>query len=202
MWSTPENLDSCPVRLFELYVSKRPPQMCEPQSPFYLSVNRNPSDVYWYKKQRMGTNTLGQIMSSLAKKANLQGKKTNHSARKTMISKLAKHNVLETQIIQLSGHRNLHSLNAYKTATIDQQKEMSHILSISCSGKNTTNGSSTMKTDPHTVSQNPHSFFQGAHLSGCTLNIGFPLQQMVANNMITTHAEGPPAKVPRTAAEN
>ena len=75
MWSTPENLDHCPVRIFELYVSKRPSQMCEPQSPFYLSVNRNPCDIYWYKKQRMGTNTLGQIMPSLAKKANLEGKK-------------------------------------------------------------------------------------------------------------------------------
>ena len=38
MWSTPENIDRCPVRTFEPYVSKRPPQMCEPQSPFYLSV--------------------------------------------------------------------------------------------------------------------------------------------------------------------
>ena len=130
----------------------------------------------------------------------------NHSARKTMISTLAKHNVPETQIIQLSGHRNLHSLNAYKTATIDQQKEMSHILSVGCYGESTTNRSSIMKTDPCTGSQTPStplSFFQGAQLSGCTLNIRFPLQQtsLVTNN-ITAHDEGHPAKVPRTTAEN
>ena len=40
-----------------------------------------------------------------------------------------KENVPETQIIQLTGHRNLQSLNSDKKASLQQQKDMSHILS-------------------------------------------------------------------------
>ena len=103
--------------------------MCKPESPFYLSINYQPNDNYWYKRQPMGKNKLGTIMNTLSEKANLQGKKTNHSARKTMITLLSKKNVPDTQIQQLSGHKNIQSLNSYKTASLQQQKEMSHIIS-------------------------------------------------------------------------
>ena len=46
-----------------------------------------------------------------------------------MITALVKNDIPETQIIQLSGHKNLHSLNCYKKASMEQQKDMSHILS-------------------------------------------------------------------------
>ncbi len=35
---------------------------------------------------------------------------------------LTKHNIPETQIIQLTGHRNLPSLNNYKKASLEQQR--------------------------------------------------------------------------------
>ena len=81
--------------------------MCEPDSPFYLAVNHHADAQPWYKRQRMGKNKLGLIMKSLAKQGDLKGKKTNHSVRKTMITTLAKNDIPETQIIQLSGHRKL-----------------------------------------------------------------------------------------------
>ena len=65
-------------------------------------------------------------MKRMANTAEIYGEKTNHSAHKTMVTALTKHNVPETQIIQLTGHK---SLNAYKKASMDQQKDMSHILS-------------------------------------------------------------------------
>ena len=39
MWSNTHCPDRCPVRLFELFVSKRPPEMCKDDSPFYLATN-------------------------------------------------------------------------------------------------------------------------------------------------------------------
>ncbi len=62
MWSTPHNLERCPVRLFTKYLSKRPPEVCTPDSPFYLAVNHHPAtpDQPWYKRQRMEKTNLGR----------------------------------------------------------------------------------------------------------------------------------------------
>ncbi len=68
-------------------------------------------------------------LKRMAASAGLSGKKTNNSARKTMVTCLTKNSVPETQIIQLTGHKNLQSLNSYKKASLQQQKEMSHVLS-------------------------------------------------------------------------
>ena len=117
MWSTPHNINRCPVRLFEAFVSKRLPDMCYPEAPFYLAVNYNHTiHGFWYKIQKMGIPRTGVIMEKKKKTSYscLSGKKTNHSARKTMITGLVKNDIPETQIIQLSGHKNLHSLNFYK----------------------------------------------------------------------------------------
>jgi len=67
MWSTPSCPQRCAVRLFELYVSKRPPEMCNPDSPLYLAIN----DKYkvfgnWYKRQPMGQWRIGMIMKRMA----------------------------------------------------------------------------------------------------------------------------------------
>ena len=116
----------------------------------------------------MGADRIGKIMKKMAENAKLCGKKTNHSARKTMVTTLCKENVPETQIIQLTGHRNLQSLNSYKKASLQQQKEMSHILSSYSEPQR----ACTTVTEPTTKGQ--QSFFQGAHFSGCTFNFGFP----------------------------
>ena len=118
-------------------------------------------------------------MKSLAETADLKGKKTNHSARKTMVTTLSN----ETQIMQLSGHRNLQSLNSYKKASLQQQKEMSHVLSAFTQGRQQQHSQvlksslASNETTQSTSRETTRSLFQGAHFSGCTLNVGFPLQQ-------------------------
>lgn len=39
MWATPDMPSRCPVRLYQMLVSKRPPDMCKLGSPFYLAIN-------------------------------------------------------------------------------------------------------------------------------------------------------------------
>ena len=53
----------------------------------------------------------------------------NHFARKTSIAKLLHNDVHPIHVVQLSGHKNLESLNHYNTASPDQQLEMSNIIS-------------------------------------------------------------------------
>ena len=125
MWSTPQIEQRCPVKK---YIQKRPPQMCKIDSPFYLAVNYDPSSTneFWYKQQRMGKDRISSIMKRMGNTAEISGGKTNHSVRKTMVTALTKHNVPETQIIQLTGHKHLQSLNAYKKASMDQQKDITY----------------------------------------------------------------------------
>ena len=89
MWATPDTPTRCPVRLYRAFIQRRPPEMCAADSPFYLAVNhhRKPTS-FWYKKQPLGVTLLNRIMKELADKGGIQGKKTNHSARKTMIQTL------------------------------------------------------------------------------------------------------------------
>ena len=54
---------------------------------------------------------------------------TNHIGRNTMIQKLNDNNIPATNIMQLSGHRNVQSVNDYSTVSNEQQKNMHLILS-------------------------------------------------------------------------
>ena len=76
----------------------------------------------------MGENTLGTMMSKMAKKAGLVGKITNHSLRRTSLTTLMQAGVPPTIVAQLSGHKNVGSLSRYTTASLQQQRMMSEIL--------------------------------------------------------------------------
>ena len=121
MWSTPES-ERDPVTTYKLYKEKRPTNMMNSEDPFYLGVNHTRStsvkttEKAWFKSQALGVNTLGSIMKEMFKRAGLQeggGKVANHSGRKAMIQTLKDAKVPDTDIIQVSGHRNLQSLNSY-----------------------------------------------------------------------------------------
>ena len=121
--------ERCPIKAYELYASKRPASMCNPDSPYYLGINHGrKTEGLWYKSQPMGKDKLGCMMSHMAKKAGLVGKKTNHSVRRTMCSRLLHAGVPPTIIQQLSGHKNVQSINNYATASREQQHAMCNIL--------------------------------------------------------------------------
>ena len=76
----------------------------------------------------MGQKYLGNIMKMLAQKTGLTGKKTNHSIRKTMCTSLIQTGIPPLLVQQLSGHKNMQSLNNYSSASKEQQKQMCSIL--------------------------------------------------------------------------
>ena len=58
----------------------------------------------------------------------------NHSGRKTKMQTLVNEEIPPTDIIQLSGHRNLQSVNNYATVSEKQQMKMSRTLSAFTTG--------------------------------------------------------------------
>ena len=79
-------------------------------------------------------------MSTAAKNAGLpaQNKKiSNHSVRRTSISRLLDAGVPENFVMQLiSGDKNLQSLSSYKSASITHQRHMSDTLSRGSTSNN------------------------------------------------------------------
>ena len=107
--------------------------MKQPDSPFFLAINhrRQPSSQIWYSKAALGKNKIGKFLSKAAKAAKLPGNITNHSVRKTCISRLMDADIPENFVAQLSGHKNLKSLESYKSASTAHQRKMSLVLSPS-----------------------------------------------------------------------
>ena len=135
MFST-DGSEKDPVAVYKLFVQKRPEKMKDPDAPFYIAVNNvsmkskpSNSEKCWFKCNAVGTNKLGGLMKEMSKKAGLQNDKLrNHSARKTMIQTLSENNVPPTQIAQLSGHKNLKSIENYSHLSTKQEMHMSNVL--------------------------------------------------------------------------
>ena len=129
----------CPIKFSITLKTHRPIEMNKPESPFYLAVrhNRSSQDNFWYMKSPLGKNEIGKFLSTAAQKACLQkeGKQiTNHSVRKTCISRLLDADNPENFVAQLSGHKNTESLQSYKSASSTHQKRMSLTLCRARSG--------------------------------------------------------------------
>ena len=106
----------------------------------------------------MGINKLNGLMKNMATKAGLDCQRlTNHSARKRMVQKLNDSDVPPTHIMQLSGHKNIQSMNNYSHVSEQQQKTMSRILSGSAS--------STKPAVFECTSQNKRVLAQGETMS-------------------------------------
>ena len=103
-----------PVVVFKIYSEKRPESMNKPDAPFYLGVNHTTknSDKSWFKANAMGVNKLNSLMKTMAEKSGLDNSHlTNHSARKRMIQTLNDKDIPPSHIMQLSGHKNVQSIN-------------------------------------------------------------------------------------------
>lgn len=131
MFST-DGSERDPVAVYKTFALKRPEKMRNSDAPFYIAVNNIKSkslDKFWFKCNAVGVNKLGSLMKEMTRKAGLNNDKLrNHSARKTMIQTLSENNVPPTQIAQLSGHKNLKSIENYSHLSTKQQMNMSHML--------------------------------------------------------------------------
>ena len=129
------SIDRDPVHVYKMYKETRPPSMLEQDSSFYLSVNYFKTETHasvegknWFKAQPMGVNKLNNIMKDMTQAAGILGK-TNHTGRKTLAQKLQDSGVPPNQIIQITGLKNLQSVNNYSSLREKQMEIISRILS-------------------------------------------------------------------------
>ena len=135
MWSNPENISRCPVEVYKQYSLLRPSDFCKPEDPLYLATHTiqgsmKPTDQ-WFKRQPIGVNKISTIMKRMSINAGLPPNKklTNHSARKHLVQKLSDNNVPPTEIMQITGHKNVHSVNNYSSLSENKHKNISRITS-------------------------------------------------------------------------
>ena len=76
----------------------------------------------------MGVNKLNSLMKEMTETAGICVK-TNHSGGETLIQKLQDNDVPPNQIVQITGHKNLLSVNNYSSLRERQIKNISKILS-------------------------------------------------------------------------
>ena len=129
----PTGGDRCPVNIFKTFLARRQTGMMKPDSPLYLAVVESPKTEVWYKWQPLGVHSLGQFMKTMADAVSLTGKHTNHSARRTMITAIRHENVNPLEISQLSGYKNLKSIDSYSTVSVEQQQLQDLHVEIICS---------------------------------------------------------------------
>ena len=140
LWANTENPDRDPVRVYKIYASKRPLGYSLPENPFYLASttkNSPANSETWFKRNPVGVNKLSSMMSRMSKNAGISTEKnlSNHSARKYLVQKLSDHNVPPNQIMQISGHKNVSSINSYSHLNEQQHSNISSILHSSSNAR-------------------------------------------------------------------
>nr|XP_058942216.1 uncharacterized protein LOC131770516 [Pocillopora verrucosa] len=160
----------CPVELLKQYLSRRPQELRD-KGPFYLAIIENPKTNVWYKKQRLGVNSIDNMMKSVVKNTALETSKkkfTNHTTRKTVVKKLRAASVERQSIIQVTGHASEKSLNDYDEGSEKEQRQLSNIISNApqsaasssfpglpmCSSPATTSTCEQVKTSGHAFTVN------------------------------------------------
>ncbi|XP_053379635.1 uncharacterized protein LOC123536945 [Mercenaria mercenaria] len=181
--------ENCPVKMYKTYTSHRPSDLLNPDSRFYLQPLKSPSGQIWYSHQAVGKTKLGQIMNVLAERGNIEGRKVNHSTRKTFAATLIQAGRPPTEVAQLAGWKNVQTVNEYSVPSMNQQEETSDIISnvmLPQPSKEVTTTNEVLNLSSDQVqmnsinnemnycnkrSSNPYAFMCGATISGGTFNI-------------------------------
>ena len=89
--------------------------MMADDSPFYLAVNTEvpKAGKKWFKAAPLGVNSLRSMVKNMlaASQVHSDKKLVNHSTRKHLVQKLVDNNIPPNEIVQITGHKNVNSLN-------------------------------------------------------------------------------------------
>ena len=128
----------CPVRAFELYLSKLHPSVnLLWQWPKALE-RFNEADSVWYCNSPLGKNTLGSLMKTISVDCKLSQEYTNHCIRSTAVSVLDNNNDEARHIMRVSGHKSESSIRSYsRQLTESKSREILQTLTSACAQGNT-----------------------------------------------------------------
>ena len=134
MYENKSNPDRCPINSYLAYRARRPAGMLADESPFYLAVNievPKSEEQQWYKCSPLGVNSLRNMLKRMVEDSGLETDKklVNHSTRKHLVQKLVDNDIPPTEIMQITGHKNVASINNYSTLSDRKQQQISGLLS-------------------------------------------------------------------------
>ena len=136
MFENVKNPERCPVTSYLAYKQQRPPEMMKDDSPFYLAINTEGPKVgkKWFKASPLGVNSLRSMVKNMTAASQLHSDKklVNHSTRKHLVQKLVDNNIPPNEIVQITGHENINSLNNYSALSEQRQQ---HISAVSSGGQ-------------------------------------------------------------------
>ena len=122
------------VQVYKEYACRRPSDCSGPDCRFYLKPHDTPTTNVWFTKQPIGKNGIGFIAKKMALDAQLPTvNRKNHSGRKMAIQTLLHAGIPPTDVIQFTGHKNVQSLSSYSHMSIDQQRNVSNLLTTKLS---------------------------------------------------------------------
>ncbi|XP_077864197.1 uncharacterized protein LOC144349510 [Saccoglossus kowalevskii] len=129
MYANNSNPRHCPVRAFELYLSKAN-RRCDAlfQRP---RDNYSADDDVWFENKPIGKNTLSEMMALISKRASLSQRYTNHCIHATSITIHSEAGFNNRHIMSVSRHRNEGSIRSYvRDTSIEQKKRNGRDISI------------------------------------------------------------------------
>lgn len=121
VWVYPsENVNRCPVRLTQKYLSLCPQYFKKPN--FYLQSRVKYTPNVWYAGQVVGQNSIAKVIQELMKEAKIEGFFTNHSLRRSGGTRLFNAGVDRKLVKEAMGHKS-DAVDQYQV-TSDQQREL------------------------------------------------------------------------------
>ena len=115
----------CLVKLLDTYLKYHPTD----SSIFYLRPLASFKDgKKSFSKQRVGINTLRQIVPEICKKSECGAMYTNHSLRATSITRMFNNGIPEKVIAETSGHKSVKALRCYEHTSSEQQKAVTSVV--------------------------------------------------------------------------
>ena len=170
---------NCPVKTFLFFKSRRPEALRE-SGPFYLCPIDNPKSNVWFKTQRVGINSINNILKNMKKNSPLASlipnkKISNHSARKTAVRKMKSAGFQKCEIKNITGHANEKGLDPYDSGNENEMFKMSSAIHNNHNQQmpsSSTHGKQTPLVSSSTVTC-PTSFDFGVNWSEKTANHPF-----------------------------
>ena len=196
VFATPEDPERCPIETYKFYCEKRPVDFCEADHPFYIAPrtnNQNKNDDCWFNKMTIGERKLGNLLKMMASDGKLDSNKrlTNHSTRKHLVQKLRDSGIEPTDIMQISGHKNIQSVMNYSAMSENKHRECSKLLSNSRSN----NTSTPIMSESNVSSQCTGSVVLPTNHTGSTTQVQQSITAMPSQGAISAPIQAHPDSV-------
>lgn len=130
----PTGSHMCPVKTYDLYVSRLDPRLNRLWQQPKLSITWD--QEIWYQCQPVGKSKCQDLMPTLYANAGLSKRYTNHCVRSTVLGILDRGKFGARKIMRWSGHKSENSIKSYAhTTTNAEKKEMAEYLNNAAMGQ-------------------------------------------------------------------